>query len=182
MYLVSDKSSAAEPPDFIKLPLLYTDEQGPFFWLARGNFTGTPRTPRAAGIPGISFEQADALDAVHFAATKHAISVAPLKGEMYFVNNFSVLHSRTAFKDDGKQDSSYLRRRRRHLLRLWLRDPTHGRHLAGPLKRRWDQVFDVEKAKAGRWLLFRDMEPNVVSEKLFKGNFPIDTFSSCQNN
>ena len=172
------------------MPLLYTDERGPFLWLARGNFTGTPRTPRARAIPDISPEQADALDAVHFAAAKHAIKVAPRKGEIYFVNNLSVFHSRNAFQDDNgdgpgcsrERERERERRRRRHILRLWLRHPEFGRAMAGPLRRRWDQVFDVETSRRGRWLLFRDMEPDVVSEKLFKGGFPIDTFSSCQNN
>lgn len=34
---------------------------------------------------------------------------------MQFVNNYCVLHSRTAFVDHSEQD------RKRHLLRLWLR-------------------------------------------------------------
>ena len=35
-------------------------------------------------------------------------------GEMYFINNYTILHARTAFEDFEEQD------RRRHLLRLWL--------------------------------------------------------------
>lgn len=165
------------------MPTLYFDRKGPFFWLARGNYTGTPRTPRAAGIPGLNIKQADALDAVHFAASKHTVKVAPQKGEMYFVNNFSVLHSRAAFTDDSTQDQSHPRGRRRHLLRMWLRDPNRGRDIVEQtLKARWKQVFDLESAKTGRWLLFRDMAPDVISDALFKGNFPRDTFSSCSNN
>jgi len=36
-------------------------------------------------------------------------------GEMYFINNYTILHARTAF-DDGDAEED----RRRHLLRLWL--------------------------------------------------------------
>lgn len=165
------------------MPTLYTDRSGPFFWLARGNYTGTPRTLRSPDIPGITYKQADALDAVHFAAIKHTAKVAPKKGEMYFINNFSVLHARAAFKDDRTQDDSHPRGRRRHLLRLWLRNPALGREFVEPtLKRRWQQVFNPESAMNGRWLLFRDMKLDVVSDALFKGNFPKDTFSSCSNN
>jgi hypothetical protein len=109
--------------------------------------------------------------------------VAPEKGEFYFVNNLSVLHSRAAFHDENSQDAAHPRGRRRHLLRLWLRDPNFGRDMVGPLHKRWTQVFDVETSRMrGRWLLFREMAPDVISEKLFKGKFPIDTFSSCANN
>jgi hypothetical protein len=38
-------------------------------------------------------------------------------GEMYFLNNYTVLHARTAFEDFEEED------RRRHLLRLWLEAP-----------------------------------------------------------
>ena len=157
-----------------RLPILNADdEKGPYFWLARGNFTGRPRSPRAASLPGITDEQADALDAVHFAAIKHAVKLAPRKGDLYFVNNFAILHSRTAFVDGGKQ--------RRHLLRLWLRDPRRGKIVSEPLVPRFKEVFDVEAAKRGRWLLTREMEPDVVSEKLFKKTFSVESINSCQN-
>jgi len=39
-------------------------------------------------------------------------------GEMYFINNYTILHARTAFEDgDAAEDQ------RRHLLRLWLEVP-----------------------------------------------------------
>jgi hypothetical protein len=40
-------------------------------------------------------------------------------GEMYFINNYTILHARTAF-DDGDAEED----RRRHLLRLWLDVPS----------------------------------------------------------
>ena len=39
-------------------------------------------------------------------------------GEMYFVNNYTILHARTAFDDGDAPDDE-----RRHLLRLWLEVP-----------------------------------------------------------
>ena len=39
-------------------------------------------------------------------------------GEMYFINNYTILHARTAF-DDGNAEED----QRRHLLRLWLEVP-----------------------------------------------------------
>jgi len=39
-------------------------------------------------------------------------------GEIYFINNYTILHARTAFDDgDAEEDG------RRHLLRLWLEVP-----------------------------------------------------------
>ena len=39
-------------------------------------------------------------------------------GEIYFINNYTILHARTAFDDgDAEEDQ------RRHLLRLWLEAP-----------------------------------------------------------
>ena len=38
-------------------------------------------------------------------------------GEMYFINNYTILHARTSFDDFEEED------RRRHLLRLWLEVP-----------------------------------------------------------
>jgi hypothetical protein len=40
-------------------------------------------------------------------------------GEIYFINNYTILHARTAF-DDGDAEED----RRRHLLRLWLEVPS----------------------------------------------------------
>jgi Taurine catabolism dioxygenase TauD, TfdA family len=39
-------------------------------------------------------------------------------GEMYFINNYTILHARTAFDDFEEEED-----RRRHLLRLWLEVP-----------------------------------------------------------
>ena len=39
-------------------------------------------------------------------------------GEIYFINNYTILHARTAFDDGDAEDDQ-----RRHLLRLWLEVP-----------------------------------------------------------
>jgi hypothetical protein len=60
--------------------------------------------------------QAEALDAVHFLAQEHALELRLQRGDMLLLNNFAMLHARSAFADDPAKD------RRRHLLRLWLRN------------------------------------------------------------
>src|SRR6202023_651466 len=51
-------------------------------------------------------------------------------GEMYFINNYTILHARTAFQDgDAPEDA------RRHLLRLWLDAPNRPVHPSIPTRR-----------------------------------------------
>jgi hypothetical protein len=47
----------------------------------------------------------------------HMLEFTLEPGEMYFLNNYTILHARTAFEDFEEED------RRRHLLRLWLEVP-----------------------------------------------------------
>jgi hypothetical protein len=47
----------------------------------------------------------------------HMLEFTLEPGEMYFLNNYTILHARTAFEDFDEED------RRRHLLRLWLEVP-----------------------------------------------------------
>lgn len=171
-----------EPEGCVRLPLLYQDQKGPYFWLARGNLVSGTRAPKGTEqLPPLTLEQADALDAIHFAALKHCIKVAPQKGDIYFLNNLSVLHSRTAFRDDDCGDEFHLPKWRRHLLRLWLRDPARGRDIIHPvMKRRWADVFHADPQR-GRWLLSRDMSPEVVSYCSFKGSLPVGTVSSSEH-
>jgi alpha-ketoglutarate-dependent taurine dioxygenase len=54
---------------------------------------------RSANIPSLTEAQAEALDAVHFTAEEHAISLDFRKGDIQFANNLSILHARGAFID-----------------------------------------------------------------------------------
>jgi hypothetical protein len=60
--------------------------------------------------------QAEALDAVYFLAQQHALELPLRKGDMLLFNNFAMLHARSGFADDEAQG------RKRHMLRLWLRN------------------------------------------------------------
>jgi alpha-ketoglutarate-dependent taurine dioxygenase len=78
------------------------------FNLVKGHETaGSPLTPS-------DIEAIDALEAV---CRREELSVSfPMeRGDMQFVNNRFVLHSRTAFEDHAEPE------RRRNLLRLWMR-------------------------------------------------------------
>lgn len=115
---------------------------------ARRYFTGFLAQPRSADIPPITEAQAEALDALHFLAEEHSAALDFQKGDVQYVNNLSIFHARNGFTDaPGKELVSLNNARvvansdRRHLLRLWLRDPENAWQTPEPLQHRWDTVF-----------------------------------------
>ena len=101
-------------------PLLYNfPHHGPGFQFSRRPLTGATFSPHHAGVPAMSELQAEALDAVYFLAQQHAVTIRLQRGDMLVFNNFAMLHARSAFLDD---DEDVVGGRRRHMLRLWLRN------------------------------------------------------------
>lgn len=70
---------------------------------ARRTFTGYWGLPRSSDIPPITEAQAEALDALHFLAEKHAVSLDFRQGDVQYVNNLSIFHARDGFKDTAEQ-------------------------------------------------------------------------------
>ncbi|PVI07016.1 Clavaminate synthase-like protein [Periconia macrospinosa] len=101
---------------------------------ARRTFTGFQGLPRSANIPPITEAQAEALDTLHFLAEKHALSLDFQKGDVQFVNNLSIFHARDGFVDSDVK--------KRHLVRLWLRDEEFAWRIPEELKSRWDKVYE----------------------------------------
>ena len=167
--------TSADPPSARLLPLLHLDPQtrGPYFWFSRLNFTGTVRKPRPSSIPSLRHDQADALDALQFVAAENAIRVLPQKGDMYFLKNFNVIHARSGVKQsrDGP---------RRHLIRLWLRDPELGREIPEPLRQRWSETFDQAAKKRGRWAVDQKHEVRLLSERLYDKTYGDETTGSSK--
>ncbi|KAM5344758.1 hypothetical protein ACJ41O_010620 [Fusarium nematophilum] len=124
-------------------PLLYhqpASEEQPerlIIQYARRRYTGYWGLPRSADIPPITEAQAEALDALHFLAEKHAVSLDFRKGDIQYANNLSIFHARGGFKDSAEKQ--------RHLVRLWLRDPEFAWKLPGPLGPRWSNVYEGVK-------------------------------------
>lgn len=78
--------------------------RNPIEWVEKEGVTLTAREKEAL----------DVFDAV-VARPELQVSMEMRKGDMQFVNNFVILHSRTEFHDDAANS--------RHLVRLWLEDP-----------------------------------------------------------
>lgn len=70
---------------------------------ARRGFTGFLHLPRSPDIPPITEAQAEALDALHFLAERHALTLDFQEGDVQYVNNLSIFHARDAFTDTPEQ-------------------------------------------------------------------------------
>ncbi|KAK7988934.1 lin1 family protein [Apiospora arundinis] len=101
---------------------------------ARRYFVGFGALPRSPDIPPISEAQAEALDTLHFLGDKFCVNTDFQKGDMQYVNNLAVFHARDGFTDSPEK--------KRHLLRLWLRDPENAWETPEVLRPRWAQLYD----------------------------------------
>lgn len=92
-------------------------------------------------VPRLSALQIEALDAVDRLCNDPAFRLDMVleRGDMQFVNNYVVLHSRTAFEDHPEEA------RKRHLLRLWLRTPAFADDYPAALRDRYE---DMDKWQA----------------------------------
>lgn len=73
------------------------------FQYARRIITGYQQLPRSTNIPPITEAQAEAIDALHYAAEKFAVTMEFKKGDIQYVNNLTLFHARTEFKDTPEQ-------------------------------------------------------------------------------
>ena len=86
----------------------------------RYNRTFIESAQRFNDVPRLTPLQVEALDMVDGSAVqgpRFRLDMKLERGDMQFVNNYVVLHSRTAYDDHAEEA------RKRHLLRLWLRTP-----------------------------------------------------------
>ncbi|OAR01570.1 hypothetical protein LLEC1_07584 [Akanthomyces lecanii] len=121
-------------PPYHYRPLLHLNENSkPILIFSRRVLTGSRETPRTAGIPPLSEEQAEALDALHLIASKHCIEIKQQAGDMLFVNNFAILHSRKSFTDSEVA--------KRYFMRLWLYNEEQSWTLPESLQLPWDRIF-----------------------------------------
>jgi len=112
-------------------PLLYYEGSKIILNFTRRHFTGNGNYTRSPELPPLTEAQAEALDAIHFTAAKHQLKIAYGRGDMHFVNNLALLHSRESFRNGGPQNQQ------RHLMRLWVTDA--------------DGDAGIEKVGAGKW-------------------------------
>jgi hypothetical protein len=85
----------------------------------RFNATFIRSAQRFVEVPRLTQLEIDALDAVEALCRDESfrLDMTLERGDMQFVNNYTVLHSRTSYVDHADET------KKRHLLRLWLRTP-----------------------------------------------------------
>ncbi|EAQ84189.1 hypothetical protein CHGG_10593 [Chaetomium globosum CBS 148.51] len=96
-------------------PLLYHHAGRVLLNFAREPLLGLDGVRRAAGLPALDDAQRRALDVVEEIAKRSQIVLDARPGDVLFVNNHAVLHSREAFEDDAASP--------RYLVRMWLKNP-----------------------------------------------------------
>lgn len=95
----------------------------PMFSFAEGYFSAIgagstiEKAVRLPGVPPLTPAQREAVDYYRDAVSEIAVDIEFRPGDIQFLNNYVMLHSRRGFEDWPEKA------RRRHLLRLWLRDP-----------------------------------------------------------
>jgi hypothetical protein len=98
----------------------------PIFCFADGYFSAIgagstiEKVLKLPGVPPLTIAQKEAVAAYRDIVSSYAVDMPFKPGDIQLLSNYVTLHSRRAFEDWPEPD------RRRHLLRLWLRD-TAGR-------------------------------------------------------
>lgn len=128
------KKKFAERPLLFHQPSTETTPERVLLQYGRRYFVGFGQLPRNPEIPPISEAQAEALDALHFLGEKFCVNTHFEKGDIQYVNNLALFHARDGFVDGEEQ--------RRHLLRLWLRDPEYAWKTPEVIEWRWKQLYE----------------------------------------
>jgi Taurine catabolism dioxygenase TauD, TfdA family len=126
-----------QSPHYIVRPILFpAGEDRVLLSFSRRPLVGNATSPRTPGIPELSAAHIEALNAVHFAAERHALSMKLAAGDLLYWNNMAMLHARKGFTDSPA--------RRRHLLRLWLRNDGTEQNWPIPaeLQAAWNDAFN----------------------------------------
>ncbi len=94
------------------------------YFTARGVSAHIAKGQTLSGVPKFTPAQLEAMEFYKEIALELSMDIKFQQGDMSFVQNHVMLHSRTAFEDWPEPD------RKRHILRLWL--TTHGRRPLPP--------------------------------------------------
>jgi hypothetical protein len=126
------------------------------------NFARIPILGRTGQAPlGLTEAQAEALDAVHFQAKKSAVKLPTEPGDMFFLNNFGLLHGRSSFQDGTTK---------RHLVRLWIQNDSMSWQVPEELKPSWHKVFDDNLEDSELWNIEPVFLPTKITDEFASSN------------
>ena len=98
---------------------------------------GLSDVARAAEIPALTREQVEALDIVESLATETRLTLDMQPGDLTFINNHSLLHTREEFVDTP--DAT------RYIVRLWLKNEALAWKLPRELKQGNDRLYECNE-------------------------------------
>ncbi|KAL2134171.1 hypothetical protein VTI74DRAFT_870 [Chaetomium olivicolor] len=118
-------------------PLLFHHDGRIIMNFAREPLLGLSGVRRAPGLPPLTDEQRQALDVVEEIARRNQIALEARRGDLLFLNNHGVLHSREGFVDS--------RERPRYLVRMWLRNEEMAWDLPRELREGNERIYGDER-------------------------------------
>ena len=117
-------------------PLLYYHGQKMMMNFAREPLLGLDGVRRAQGLATLSPKQREALDLIEQIASENQLVVSAQPGDLFFINNHGILHSREAFEDRPDDGPS------RYLVRMWLKHPALAWKLPKALREGNSRIYD----------------------------------------
>ncbi|EFX00167.1 taurine catabolism dioxygenase family protein [Grosmannia clavigera kw1407] len=101
-----------------------------------------PRRSRPVAIPSLTEAQQEALRVVAAVAERNSLQLGTKAGDILFINNWALLHARSAYTDSGEEaEGQGTVNQRRHLLRLWIRNSQLGWKIPENLRAPWEAAF-----------------------------------------
>jgi len=140
-------------PHFHNRPILFYHDSHLIINFSRTSLLGSPAHPRPASLPTLTSTQREALDVLEAIAVAYQVKFTTQPGDMHFVNNLALLHRREEFVDDhddaaaGADASKGFGTglgRKRHLVRMRLRNQKMGWEIPDALKGEWEDAFREE--------------------------------------
>lgn len=132
-------------------PLLQVRQGKIFFSLDPGALGLTPaRSTRLAGLnQELDEPQRRALGRVLDLASQQRLRLDKKPGDLVFINNYAIMHSRDPYVDASPKIH------RRHLVRMWLRNSSLGWDVPAILQDRWRKVFGLDAENKPKQILRR---------------------------
>lgn len=138
-------NTLAATPGFLRssklsngVPLIHYVDGRLFTAFSTRGFIGYGETAKDEVHPELTREQQNALGAYHWVGYKHGIVHKLVKGDIEYVNNLFLQHSRLGYSEDEGN--------RRHVARLWLRNSKYTSQIKKPtvIEERTQRLFPVK--------------------------------------
>ena len=155
MNTCSPASCSCSHQDFNKSPTPLLCQAGPnlLFQYSRLPVTGFRNQTRNESLPKVDDARIEAMNVIQLLAARNALTLPTQRGDIAYINNMCMLHGRAPFDIDstGQPLAS-----RRHLIKLFLRDPARAWDIPEAMAGIWDHVYGANRPDGSReehWFL-----------------------------